>query len=120
IEAFDAVALAAFTVVGVVVVLDTSARPPRLWGPTPAPPPPPPRRPPPHPFPPHPPPPPPRGGLYSQNAVGWGLALAIFLEWESERLQPDEIRLAVIVVILGAFLTRLVAIARGTKGWRYI
>jgi polar amino acid transport system substrate-binding protein len=33
IEAFDAVALAAFTVVGVVVVLDTSARPLWLWGP---------------------------------------------------------------------------------------
>jgi polar amino acid transport system substrate-binding protein len=120
IEAFDAVALAAFTVVGVVVVLDTSARPLWLWGPIAAvltasfgglmrdlfrhdrvvanl-----------------------RGELYPEIAVVWGLALAIFLEWESERLQPDEIRLAVIVVILGAFLTRLVAIARGTKGWRYI
>jgi hypothetical protein len=31
IEAFDAVALAAFTVVGVVVVLDTAARPLWLW-----------------------------------------------------------------------------------------
>ena len=33
IEAFDAVALAAFTVVGVVVVVDTAARPLWLWGP---------------------------------------------------------------------------------------
>jgi polar amino acid transport system substrate-binding protein len=33
IEAFDAIALAAFTVVGVVVVLDTSAQPLWLWGP---------------------------------------------------------------------------------------
>ena len=120
IEVFDAVALAAFTVVGVVVVLDTSAQPLWLWGPIAAvltasfgglmrdlfrhdrvvanl-----------------------RGGLYPEIAVVWGLALAIFLEWESERLQPDEIRLAVIVVIVGAFLTRIVAIARGTKGWRYI
>jgi polar amino acid transport system substrate-binding protein len=33
IEVFDAVALAAFTVVGVVVVLDTSVQPLWLWGP---------------------------------------------------------------------------------------
>jgi polar amino acid transport system substrate-binding protein len=120
IEVFDAVALAAFTVVGVVVVLDTSAQPLWLWGPIAAvltasfgglmrdlfrhdrvvanl-----------------------RGQLYPEIAVVWGLALAIFLEWESERLQPDEIRLGVIAVIVGAFLTRIVAIARGTKGWRYI
>jgi polar amino acid transport system substrate-binding protein len=120
IEAFDAIALAAFTVTGVVVVLDTSAQPLWLWGPIAAvltgsfgglmrdmfrhdrvvanl-----------------------RGELYPEIAAVWGLALAIFLEWEGERLQPDEIRLGVIVTILGAFLTRMVAIARGTKGWRYI
>src|SRR5262245_10521042 len=119
IEVFDAVALAAFTVVGVVVVLDTSTQPLWLWGPIAAvltasfgglmrdlfrhdrvvanl-----------------------RGELYPEIAVVWGLALAIFLEWESERLQPDEIKLGVIVVIVGAFLPRIVAIARGTKGWRY-
>jgi polar amino acid transport system substrate-binding protein len=120
IEVFDAVALAAFTAVGVVVVLDTSARPLWLWGPIAAvvtssfgglmrdlfrhdrlianl-----------------------RGELYPEIAVVWGLALAIFLEWEGERLQPDEIRLGVIVTILGAFLTRIVAIARGMKGWAYV
>jgi polar amino acid transport system substrate-binding protein len=112
IEVFDAVALAAFAVVGdkaakrggehgrnraVVVVLDTSAQPLWLWVVANL-----------------------RGELYPGIAAVWGLALAIFLEWESERLQPDEIRLGVIVVILGAFLTRIVAIARGTKGWRYI
>jgi len=26
----------------------------------------------------------------------------------------------VIVTILGAFLTRMIAIARGIKGWRYV
>jgi polar amino acid transport system substrate-binding protein len=116
IEVFDAVALAAFTVVGVVVVLDTSVQPLWLWGPIAAvltasfgglfrhdrvianl-----------------------HGELYPEIAVVWGLALAIFLEWEGERLQPDEIRLGVIVTILGAFLTRIVAIARGTKGWSYV
>jgi polar amino acid transport system substrate-binding protein len=120
IEVFDAIALAAFTVVGVVVVLDTSAQPLWLWGPVAAvltgslgglmrdlfrhdrviasl-----------------------RGELYPEIAAVWGLALAIFLEWEGERLQPDEIRLGVIVTILGAFLTRVIAIARGMKGWSYI
>jgi polar amino acid transport system substrate-binding protein len=120
IEAFDAIGLAAFTVVGVVAVLDSSAHPLWLWGPVAAvltgsfgslmrdlfrhdrmvanl-----------------------RGELYPEIAAVWGLALALFLEWEGERLQPDEIRLGVIVTILGAFLTRIVAIARGSKGWRYI
>ena len=120
IEVFDAIALAAFTVVGVVVALDTSAQPLWLWGPIAAvltasfgglmrdlfrhdrvianl-----------------------RGELYPEIAVVWGLALAIFLEWEGERLQPDEIKLGVIVTILGAFLTRMAAIARGIKGWRYV
>ncbi len=120
IEVFDAIALAAFTVVGVVVVLDTKAQPLWLWGPIAAvltasfgglmrdlfrhdrvtanl-----------------------RGELYPEIAAVWGLALALFLEWEAERLEPDEIRLGVIVTISGAFLTRMVAIARGMKGWRYV
>jgi polar amino acid transport system substrate-binding protein len=120
IEVFDAIGLAAFTVVGVVLVLDTSAQPLWLWGPIAAvltasfgglmrdlfrhdrvianl-----------------------RGELYPEIALGWGVALAIFLEWEGERLQPDEISLGVIATILGVFLTRIVAIARGMKGWSYV
>jgi ABC-type amino acid transport substrate-binding protein len=61
----------------------------------------------------------PRGASRGYAAL-WGLAFAVFLEWEGERLQPDEIRIAVIVTILGVFLTRIAAIARGMKGWRYI
>jgi hypothetical protein len=52
--------------------------------------------------------------------AAWGLALALFLEWEGERLEPDEITIAVVVTIVGAFLTRMVAIARGMKGWPYV
>jgi polar amino acid transport system substrate-binding protein len=119
IELLDAIGLAAFIVVGVVVVLDTPAQPLWLWGPIAAvvtasfgglirdlfrhdrvvanl-----------------------RGELYPEIAAVWGLALAVFLGWESERLQPDEIRWAVIITIAGAFLTRVVAIMRGAKGWRY-
>jgi polar amino acid transport system substrate-binding protein len=119
IEIFDAVGLAAFTVVGVVVVLDTTAQPLWLWGPIAAvltgsfgglmrdlfrhdrvvanl-----------------------RGELYPEIAAVWGLALALFLQWEGERLQTDEIRIGVIVTLLGVFLTRMFAIARGTRGWSY-
>ena len=52
-------------------------------------------------------------------ALGF-VAFAIFLEWEGARLQPEEIRLGVIVTILGVFLTRIVAIVRGAKGWSYV
>jgi ABC-type Fe3+-siderophore transport system permease subunit len=60
------------------------------------------------------------GELYPEIAAVWGLALALFLEWEGERLEPDEITIGVVVTIVGAFLTRMVAIARGMKGWPYV
>jgi len=120
VELFDAVGLAAFTVIGVVVVLDTEARPLWLWCPIAAaitssfggimrdffrhdrvgatl-----------------------RGAFYPEIAAIWGLAFAMFLQWEGGRLQPDEVRWGVIVTITGVFLTRVVAIVRGMKGWTYI
>jgi polar amino acid transport system substrate-binding protein len=119
IETCDALGLAAFLVVGVVVVLDTSVQPLWLWGPISAavtatfggmmrdlarqdrniasl-----------------------RGQLYPEIAVVWGFAFSLFLAWEAERLQPDEVRLGVIVTIIGAFLTRMAAAAFGLKGWPY-
>ncbi len=54
-----------------------------------------------------------RGELYPEIAAVWGLAFAIFLEWEGARLQPEEIRLGVIVTILGVFLTRVWLISTG-------
>jgi len=101
IELFDAIGLAAFIVVGVVVALDTSAQPLWLWGPIAAvltasfgglmrdlyrhdrvtanlg------------------------GELYPEIAAVCGLALAVFLGWEGERLQPDEIKIGVIVTHFG-------------------
>jgi polar amino acid transport system substrate-binding protein len=120
IETFDAVALAAFTVVGVVVVLDARVQPLWLWGPIAAvltgsfgglmrdmvrrdqvdanl-----------------------RGELYPEIAAIWGLAFALFLQWEGERLETGEIRLGVIITLIGVFLTRMLAIARGWKGWSYV
>jgi polar amino acid transport system substrate-binding protein len=120
VEVFDALGLAAFTVVGVVVVLDTQARPLWLWGPVAAainssfgglmrdmfrhdrvgasl-----------------------QGALYPEIAAIWGFLFALFLEWEGTRLQPDEIRWGVIVTIVAVFVTRMIAILRGTKGWSYV
>jgi polar amino acid transport system substrate-binding protein len=119
IEVFDAIGLAAFTVTGVVVALDASAQPLWLWGPIAAvltssfggllrdlfrndrvianl-----------------------SGELYPEIAALWGLGLALFLGWEAARLRPDEIGLAVVLTIIGAFATRMVAINRRAKGWRY-
>lgn len=103
IELFDAIGLAAFIVVGVVVALDAFAQPLWLWSPIAAvitasfgglmrdlyrhdrvtanlg------------------------GELYPEIAAVCGLALALFLGWEGERLRPDEIKVGVIVTILAAF-----------------
>jgi polar amino acid transport system substrate-binding protein len=119
IELSDAVGLAAFTVTGVVVVMDTPAHPLWLWGPIGAvltssfgglmrdlfrhdrvianl-----------------------RGELYAEISILWGFAFAVFLDWEGGRLQPEEIGVGVVVTVLGAFTTRMIAVARHTKGWSY-
>jgi polar amino acid transport system substrate-binding protein len=113
------VGLSAFLVVGVVVALDAAAQPLWLWGPISAamtssfggmmrdvlrddrvvvnl-----------------------RGQFYPEVAVIWGLVLSLFLQWEGGRLEPQEIKLGVIAIIAGAFLTRLIAIIRGTEGLAY-
>jgi uncharacterized membrane protein YeiH len=106
-------------VIGVVVVLDTSVQPLWLWGPISA-------------------------GitssfggmmrdllrrdavaprlqqeLYPEIAVIWGFIFSVFLQWEAERLQPWEIFIGVVVTIVGAFLTRMLAISFRLKGWAY-
>lgn len=119
IEVTDAVGLAAFTVTGVVIVLDAAVQPLWLWGPIAAvltsafgglmrdlfrhdrvvanl-----------------------RGELYAEIAFAWGLAFALFLDWEGDRLQPQEIAIGVVVTVVGAFITRMVAIQRHTRGWRF-
>jgi polar amino acid transport system substrate-binding protein len=119
IQICDALGLAAFLVVGVVVVLDAAVEPLWLWGPISAgitssfgslmrdllrqdresvsl-----------------------KGELYPEIAVAWGLAFSLFLGWEAERLQPQEIWLGVVVTIAGAFLTRMLAIAFRLKGIPY-
>jgi polar amino acid transport system substrate-binding protein len=119
IQICDGLGLASFLVIGVVVVLDTSVQPLWLWGPISA-------------------------GitssfggmmrdllrrdaiaprlqqqLYPEIAVIWGFLFSVFLQWEAERLQRQEIFIGVAVTIVGAFLTRMLAIAFRLKGWAY-
>jgi len=119
IELCDALGLASFIVIGVVAALDASAYPLWLWGPVSAtitasfgrlvrdlacrhqeiakg-----------------------RAELYPEIALIWGLALSLFLAWEAGRLRLEEIQLAVVVTILGAFLTRAMALKFGLKAWSY-
>jgi len=106
---FDALGLAAFTIIGVVVAVESRSNPLWLWGPllaalTGA-----------------------GGGIirdviradahnpflkgtfYAEVALVWGLALSLFLTWYANLLdyKPGEISLAVIAALLGALFTRM-------------
>lgn len=107
---FDAVGLAAFTVIGVVVAVEQQCQPLWLWGPllaaltgagggilrdmlradshNPS----------------------LKGGFYPEVALIWGLILSLFLKWEAARLNLREVFFAVILTLLGALATRLLAI----------
>ena len=109
-QLFDAVGLAAFTVVGVVVAVEAQFAPLWLWGPLLAtisstgggilrdiisnepkiaai-----------------------RGSFYPIVSVIWGFFLSVALMWQTTRINPDEIFLAVIITLIGALCTRLLAI----------
>jgi len=109
LEFFDAVGLACFTVIGVVVCLTARCEPLWLWAPilafvTST-----------------------GGGilrdlvsssrsisslmgeLYGEIALFWGLMLALFMIWKEDDIQPEQIFYAVVVVMLGALTTRLIA-----------
>jgi polar amino acid transport system substrate-binding protein len=106
---FDALGLAAFTVIGVVVAVESKSNPLWLWGPllaalTGA-----------------------GGGIvrdvirgdadnpflkgtfYAEIALLWGLILSVFLMWYANLLdyKPAEITLAVVLTLIGALLTRM-------------
>jgi polar amino acid transport system substrate-binding protein len=106
---FDALGLAAFTVIGVVVAVESKSSPLWLWGPllaalTGA-----------------------GGGIvrdvirgdannpflkgtfYAEIALIWGWMLSLFLMWYANFLdyKPNEISLAVVVTLIGALLTRM-------------
>ncbi len=110
VEIFDAVGLATFTVIGVVVAVSARLEPLWLWGPilatiTGA-----------------------GGGIvrdmlnrdgdiaylkgtiYPEIALLWGLILSLFLIWQTTIINPDHIFSAIIITVLGAFATRMAVV----------
>jgi polar amino acid transport system substrate-binding protein len=119
VDFFDALGLAAFTIIGVVVAVEVNTTPLWLWSPilavlTGA-----------------------GGGIlrdtlrsdpdiaslktafYPEVALIWGLFLSMFLLWQTERLNPDEILIGVIITLVGALLTRLAAIRWNIRSISY-
>ncbi|MBP7864915.1 MAG: TRIC cation channel family protein [Acidobacteria bacterium] len=111
----DALGLAAFTVVGVVVAVETRCHPLWLWGPilatltgagggiirdvvradsnNPS----------------------LKGSIYPEISVAWGLAFSLFLIWETSRLKLPEVLAGVIVTLSGVLLTRWLVVRWGVR-----
>lgn len=115
VDVFDALGLAAFTVIGVVIAVESQCEPLWIWGPVLAaltstgggilrdiarsdpeisal-----------------------KGAFYPEIALIWGLFLSLFIVWQVGRLNPDEIFYAVIITLTGGFVTRLAVIFHGVK-----
>lgn len=109
-EISDAVGIAAFTVTGVAVAVSARTEPLWLWGPllamlTAA-----------------------GGGIlrdlvrqsgniaslkgefYAEVPLLWGLLLSLYLVWQAPHLDPEDLVVAVVVTMVGAFLTRVIAV----------
>lgn len=104
---FDTIGLAAFVVTGVRVAVETECHPLWLWGPllaaltgagggilrdivradadNPT----------------------LKRGFYAEVALVWGLAFSLFLEWQVRQIGLDQVRQGTLVVLVGAFATRL-------------
>jgi polar amino acid transport system substrate-binding protein len=121
VDVLDAVALAAYTVVGVIVAIETRCEPLLLWGPllsalTGA------------------------GGsvlrdvvrgdsehptlrhaLYAEIALVWGFVLAAFLNVyaKAESYDPLQLQAAIVVTMLGGLVTRLVVMRKQIRAPRF-
>lgn len=110
VEVFDALGLALFTVIGVVITIECRCEPLWIWGPILAaitssgggilrdivlrkseissl-----------------------KGSFYPVVSLIWGFLLSVFMMFQTTRLNPDEIFLAVVITIAGAFTTRMLAL----------
>ena len=108
---FDAIGLSAFTVLGVVIAVESKLEPLLLWGPliamitsfaggivrdvlrqkgtkiaTLS------------------------GAFYGEVSLLWGIIFCLFIEWQLLRLNLNEILIGVVITVSGAFITRLVAV----------
>ena len=62
-----------------------------------------------------------KGTFYAEIALVWGLILSVFLMWYANRLDydPTEISLAIVIVLIGALLTRMAAFQWRVKSPMY-
>jgi polar amino acid transport system substrate-binding protein len=119
IQGLDAAGLAAFTVTGVVVALGTRSEPLWMWGPIlaavtaagggilrdvlrsdpdiPT----------------------LKGELYPEIAFVWGGALSLYLIWQTRQIEPQQILFGVVATVIGAFLTRMLAIRFNIRSPRF-
>lgn len=112
---FDALGLAAFTIIGVVVAVEQQCDPLWLWGtlfaaitgagggilrdmvradsnnPSL------------------------KGSFYPEVAVIWGFLFSLFLTWETPRLELDEVLAGVLIAMFGALATRLLVMRYGIQ-----
>ena len=116
VELFDAMGLSAFAIIGVVIAVEARCDPLWLWGPLLAvitgvgggiirdtirsdhyissl-----------------------KGEFYPEVALIWGLLFSMFLQWQTTRLDPDEIFIGVVGCFCGGVLTRLAGIHFRLKG----
>ena len=117
LSVFDAIGLSAFTVLGVVIAVESKLEPLILWGPiiamvTSF-----------------------AGGLvrdtirqkgtietlskefYGEVSLIWGFLFSLFIEWEALRLNLNEVLIGVMITVLGAFITRMLVIRFKIKGF---
>ncbi|MFN7710260.1 MAG: TRIC cation channel family protein [Holosporales bacterium] len=59
------------------------------------------------------------GELYAEIAIAWGAFLGIFLMFQQDRLNPDEILVAVILTMAGVVLTRLASLSFHLKSFSF-
>lgn len=115
VQVCDALGLALFTIVGVVVAIEARCQPLWLWGPllatvtgagggilrdvvradshNPS----------------------LKGSIYPEIALGWGLVFTGFLLWETPRLHLGEVLAGVVVTLAGALLTRFLVLRFGAQ-----
>ena len=62
-----------------------------------------------------------KGTFYAEIALVWGLILSLFLMWYANRLDydPTEISLAIVIILIGALLTRMAAFQWRVKSPMY-
>ena len=51
-----------------------------------------------------------RGEFYAEVPLLWGFALSLYLTWNTPRLEAEQLGLGVVVTLVGAFATRMVAV----------